>query len=281
MHDPLPMVSLPGGVSVPALGQGTWKMGDTPSKAAGEVRSLQAGLDLGMTVIDTAEMYGNGSAERIVGQAVKGRRHEAFIVSKVLPSNANHGGTITACEASLRRLGIECIDLYLLHWRGRFPLSATVEAFEELKASGKIAAWGVSNFDTDDMEELLRVTDGGNVAANQILYNLSRRGSEYDLYPWSIRNNIAIMAYSPLDEGRLLRHPDLIHIAKAHQATPAQVALAFLLSKPGVIAIPKTGSPERAKENREAADIHFTEDDLKTLELAFPPPKRKMPLDMI
>lgn len=281
MHDPLPMVALPSGVSVPALGQGTWKMGDSASNTTDEVRSLQTGLDLGMTVIDTAEMYGNGSAERIVGEAVKGRRDDAFIVSKVLPSNASHGGTITACEASLQRLGIERIDLYLLHWRGRFPLSATVSAFEELKAAGKIAAWGVSNFDVGDMEELLRVKDGGNAAANQILYNLSRRGSEYDLYPWSVRNNIAIMAYSPLDEGRLVRHPELIHIAKAHQATPAQIALAFLLSKPGVIAIPKTGSPERARENREAADIRLTIEDFETLERIFPPPGRKMPLEMI
>ncbi|MDO9418778.1 aldo/keto reductase [Pararhizobium sp.] len=281
MHDAIPSVSLPGGKTVPALGQGTWKMGESSNRAAEEVRSLQTGLDLGMTLIDTAEMYGNGAAERIVAQAIKGRRDDAFIVSKVLPSNASHGGTIEACEASLARLGVETIDLYLLHWRGRFPLSATVEAFERLKRSGKIGAWGVSNFDTDDMEELATVTDGTNVAANQILYNLSRRGIEYDLAPWSRHRGVALMAYSPLDEGRLLRHPELVHIAKAHQATPAQIALAFLLQRPGTIAIPKTGSPERARENREAADIRLTAENLASLDKAFPPPKSRVPLEMI
>ncbi|WVT71933.1 aldo/keto reductase [Sinorhizobium chiapasense] len=281
MHDPIPTTTLPDGRRVPVLGQGTWRMGDAPSRAADEVKSLQLGLDLGMTLIDTAEMYGDGASERVVGEAVRGRRDEAFIVSKVLPSNASRLGTEAACERSLRHLGIDHIDLYLLHWRGGYPLAETVAAFEALKKAGKIRAWGVSNFDVDDMEELLSVPDGSHVAVNQVLYNLSRRGIEFDLLPWSQQRGIAIMAYSPLDEGRLLRNPDLIHIAKAHQATPAQIALAFLKTRPGVISIPKTGSATRARENRYAMDIHLTADDLADLDRAFPPPRRKRSLEMI
>lgn len=281
MHDPIPTTTLINGRSVPVLGQGTWRMGDERSRAADEVRSLQAGLDLGMTLIDTAEMYGNGASEAIVGQAVKGRRDEAFIVSKVLPSNASRDGTEAACERSLKHLGIDHIDLYLLHWRGGYPLAETVAAFEALKRAGKIGAWGVSNFDVDDMEELLAVPDGRHVAANQVLYNLSRRGIEYDLLPWCQSRGVAVMAYSPLDEGRLLRNADLVHIAKAHQATPAQIALAFLKTQPGVISIPKTASPARAGENRDAMDIHLTGENLVALDAAFPPPKRKRSLEMI
>jgi len=281
MQNPIPMISLPSGISVPVLGQGTWHMGEKKASAAEEARSLRHGLDLGMTLIDTAEMYADGGAERIVAEAIKGRRDDAFVVSKVLPSNASREGTIRACEASLKRLGTDHVDLYLLHWRGRYPLAETVEAFETLKRNGKIGAWGVSNFDTDDMDELLAVADGAHVAANQVLYNLARRGIEYDLLKDSQARGIAVMAYSPLDEGRLLRHPDLIHIAKAHQATVAQVALAFLLRNPGVIVIPKTAMQERARENRQAADIRLTPDDLAILDKAFPPPARKMPLEMI
>ncbi|MCK3776229.1 aldo/keto reductase [Ensifer sesbaniae] len=281
MHDPIPTTTLPDGRRVPVLGQGTWRMGDAPARAADEVKSLQLGLDLGLALIDTAEMYGDGASERIVGEAVRGRRDEAFIVSKVLPSNASRLGTEAACERSLKHLGVDHIDLYLLHWRGGYPLAETVAAFEALKKAGKIRAWGVSNFDVDDMEELLSVPDGRHVAVNQVLYNLSRRGIEFDLLPWCQQRGIAIMAYSPLDEGRLLRNPDLIHIAKAHQATPAQIALAFLKTRPGVISIPKTGSVTRARENRDAMDIHLTADDLADLDRAFPPPKRKRSLEMI
>ncbi|KQY26997.1 aldo/keto reductase [Rhizobium sp. Root482] len=281
MQNPIPMISLPSGISVPVLGQGTWHMGEKKTSAAEEARSLRHGLDLGMTLIDTAEMYADGGAERIVAEAIKGRRDDAFVVSKVLPSNASREGTIRACEASLKRLGTDHVNLYLLHWRGRYPLAETVEAFETLKRNGKIDAWGVSNFDTDDMDELLAVADGAHVAANQVLYNLARRGIEYDLLKDSQARGIAVMAYSPLDEGRLLRHPDLIHIAKAHQATVAQVALAFLLRNPGVIVIPKTAMQERARENRQAADIRLTPDDLAILDKAYPPPARKMPLEMI
>lgn len=281
MQNPIPTTSLPSGARIPVLGQGTWHMGEKKASAADEARSLRHGIDLGMTLIDTAEMYADGGAEKIVAEAIRGRRDDAFIVSKVLPSNASREGTIRACEASLKRLGTDHVDLYLLHWRGRYPLAETVEAFETLKRSGKIGAWGVSNFDTDDMDELLAVADGSNVAANQVLYNLARRGIEYDLLKDSQARGIAVMAYSPLDEGRLLRHPDLIHIAKAHQATVAQVALAFLLRNPGVIVIPKTAMQERARENRQAADIRLTSDDLAILDRAFPPPARKMPLEMI
>lgn len=280
MHDPIPTTTLVDGRSVPVLGQGTWRMGDERSRAAEEVRSLQAGLDLGMTLIDTAEMYGNGASEAIVGQAVKGRRDDAFIVSKVLPSNASRAGTEAACERSLKHLGIDHIDLYLLHWRGGYPLTETVAAFEALKKAGKIGAWGVSNFDVDDMEELLAVPDGRHVAANQVLYNLSRRGIEYDLLPWCQKRGVAVMAYAPLDGSGLLRNPDLVHIAKAHQAAPAQIALAFLKTRPGVISIPKTGSVERTRENRAAMDIQLTAENLAALDTAFPPPKRKRSLEM-
>ncbi|APG85024.1 aldo-keto reductase family protein [Sinorhizobium americanum CCGM7] len=281
MHDPIPTTTFPDGRNVPVLGQGTWRMGENRTKAADEIRSLQIGLDLGMTLIDTAEMYGNGGSERIVGEAVRGRRDEAFIVSKVLPSNASRSGTIAACERSLRHLGTDRIDLYLLHWRGGYPLAETVAAFEELKRDGKIIAWGVSNFDVDDMEELILVPEGGNVATNQVLYNLGRRGIEYDLLPWCRDRSVPIMAYSPLDEGRLLHDADLVHIAKAHQATPAQVALAFLKTRAGVISIPKTGSAERSRENRDAMDIHLTAENLAELDRVFPPPRRKMRLEVI
>ncbi|TWA19315.1 diketogulonate reductase-like aldo/keto reductase [Sinorhizobium medicae] len=281
MHDPIPTITFPDGRKVPLLGQGTWRMGENRAGAADEVRSLQAGLDLGMTLIDTAEMYGDGAAERIVGEAIKGRRGDAFLVSKVLPSNASRTGTLAACERSLRNIGTDCLDLYLLHWRGGHPLTETVAAFEELKQAGKIRAWGVSNFDVDDMEELAAVPDGGNVAANQVLYNLARRGVEFDLLPWYRGRGVPIMAYSPLDEGRLLNDADLIHIAKAHQATPAQVALAFLKTRSGVISIPKTGSAGRARENRDAMDIHLTAENLAELDRHFPPPKRKTRLEVI
>ncbi len=281
MHEPIPATAFPDWRKVPVLGQGTWRMGEIRAKAADEIRSLQTGLDLGMTLIDTAEMYGDGAAERIVGEAVGGRRDEAFIVSKVLPSNASRSGTIAACERSLQNLGTDRIDLYLLHWRGGYPLAETVAVFEELKKAGKILAWGVSNFDVDDMRELQSVPDGGNVAANQVLYNLARRGIEYDLLPCCRDRGVPIMAYSPLDEGRLLHDADLVHIAKAHQATPAQVALAFLKTRSGVISIPKTGSAERARENRDAMDIHLTAENLAELDRVFPPPRRKMRLEVI
>ncbi|PYB75345.1 aldo/keto reductase [Rhizobium wuzhouense] len=281
MHDTIPTVTLPGGEEVPSLGFGTWMMGETRAQASSEIDSVRLALDLGMTVIDTAEMYGDGGAERIVGEALKERREDAFLVSKVLPWNASFDGTIKACHASLDRLGTDHLDLYLLHWRGEHPLDDTVAAMEELKAAGRIRAWGVSNFDVEDMEELFSVADGENCAVNQILYNLSRRGIEFDLLPWCQEHRIPIMAYSPIEQGRILHHPELIHIAKAYQATPAQVALAFLLEREGVIPIPKTSNLRRLQENRDAVDLDIADEDWARLDTAFPPPSRKMPLAMI
>ncbi|AHF84777.1 hypothetical protein RLEG3_24505 [Rhizobium leguminosarum bv. trifolii WSM1689] len=277
----IPTITFRNGVEVPALGQGTWAMGEDAGHAKAEIESLRAGIDLGMTLIDTAEMYGDGGAEEIVGQAIRRRRDEVFIVSKVYPWNASLTGTIEACERSLERLGTDRIDLYLLHWRGDHPLAETVAAFEMLKASGKIGAWGVSNFDTDDMEELLGVPDGANVAANQVLYNLSRRGIEFDLLPWCQSRGIPVMAYSPIEQGNILHHPELIRIAKAYQATPAQLALAFLLERDGVIVIPKTSNAERAAENRDCVSLDITDDDWDALDAAFPPPTKKKPLEML
>ncbi|MBB3590312.1 diketogulonate reductase-like aldo/keto reductase [Rhizobium sp. BK529] len=281
MDDPIPIITFRNGTEVPALGQGTWGMGEDAGHASQEIAALQAGLDLGMTMIDTAEMYGDGGAEEIVGRAIKGRRDETFIVSKVYPWNASRKGTIAACEGSLERLGTDHIDLYLLHWRGNYPLAETVGAFEQLKAAGKIRAWGVSNFDVDDMQELLSVPGGQNVAANQVLYNISRRGIEYDLLPWCQSRNIPIMAYSPIEQGRVLHHPDLIHMAKAYQATPAQLALAFLLEREGVFVIPKTSNIERARENRGCVSLDITDEDWEALDEVFPPPAKKTPLEML
>jgi diketogulonate reductase-like aldo/keto reductase len=274
-------VTLPCGLAVPALGQGTWNMGESAGSAAAEVRALQRGLDLGMTLIDTAEMYADGGSEKVVGKAIVGRRDAVFLVSKVLPSNASRRGTIAACEASLRRLGVEQLDLYLLHWRGRYPLAETVEAFETLIRDGKIQHWGVSNFDTDDMEELGELAGGEHVQANQVLYNLSRRGIEYDLLPWSIEHRVPIMAYSPIEQGRLLLQASVKDVARRHSATPAQIALAWVMREPGVIAIPKTGSVAHLEENRASIDIELDEADFEALDRAFAVPKRKRPLEML
>jgi diketogulonate reductase-like aldo/keto reductase len=277
---PIADVTLPGGETVPALGQGTWKMGEQRGRRADEVRALQLGLDLGMTLIDTAEMYASGVAEEISGEAIKGRRDAVFLVSKVLPSNASRAGTIAACERSLRRLGVETIDLYLLHWPGSHPLAETVAGFEALQQAGKIRHWGVSNFDTGEMEDLLAV-GGDAVAANQVLYNLSRRGIEYDLVPWQARRGIPLMAYSPIEQGRLAHHRALSEIAARHGATPAQIALAWALARPATIVIPKAGNDLHVRENRAAADIALTPEDFAALDAAFPPPRRKSSLEMI
>ncbi len=281
MHDQIPTVVLPSGLDVPALGLGTWKMGEARARAAEEIDSLRLGLDLGMTLIDTAEMYGEGGAEKVVGKALEDRRDEVFLVSKVYPWNSGYEKTIAACRASLDRLGTDRLDLYLLHWRGEYPLAETVAAFEHLKKEGAIGAWGVSNFDVEDMEELFSVPDGRNCAANQVLYNLGRRGIEYDLLPWCQQRGIPVMAYSPIEQGRLAHHPDLIRIAKTYQATPAQVALAFLLEHDGVIAIPKSANQRRVQENRDAVDLEISDEDWAELDAAFPPPDRKVPLAML
>jgi diketogulonate reductase-like aldo/keto reductase len=281
IDDTLPTVTLISGATVPALGLGTWHMGEDAAKAAKEVAALRAGLDLGLTIIDTAEMYAEGGAEEIVGEAIDGRRDDVFLVSKVYPWNASREGTFAACERSLERLRTERLDLYLLHWRGEHPLSETVAAFEELRHQGKIGAWGVSNFDVDDMQELMDVPGGENCTVNQVLYNLSRRGVEYDLVPWCQERGIAVMAYSPIEQGRLIRSEALARIAKAYQATPAQVALAFLLERDGVIAIPKSANTSRVEENCEAARLELTDEDLQALDAAFPPPAKKTPLAML
>jgi diketogulonate reductase-like aldo/keto reductase len=276
-----PAVRLPSGETVPALGQGTWQLGESAHNRKKEIEALRTGLDLGMTLIDTAEMYGDGASEKLVSEAIKGRRHEVFLVSKVLPQNATTRGTIAACEGSLRRLNTDVIDLYLLHWRGTAPLSETLEAFTTLVAAGKIRHWGVSNFDVADMQELLTLPGGDEVTTNQVLYNLTRRGIEYDLLPMSRDRRIPVMAYSPIEQGRLLGHPVLNRLASQHEATPAQVALAWVLRAEGVIAIPRSGTPAHVRDNRAALNIQLTTQDLTELDAAFPMPTKKVPLEMI
>jgi diketogulonate reductase-like aldo/keto reductase len=275
-------VTLPDGTEVPALGQGTWMMAEGRGDRAAEIAALRAGIDRGMTLIDTAEMYGDGASEELVGEAIAGRRDGLFIVTKVLPSNASRIGTVKACERSLKRLGIDRIDLYLLHWRGGVPLEETVEAFQSLIQAGKIARWGVSNFDVDDLEELAEITDLHGCAANQVLYNPEHRGIEYDLLPFQHTARMPLMAYSPIGQGgRLLRSPALLAVAKRHDATPAQVAIAWALRQQGVIAIPKAGTTEHALQNAEAVKLTLTGEDIAEIDKAFPPPKRKQPLAMI
>ncbi|CDX16532.1 oxidoreductase [Mesorhizobium sp. LCM 4577] len=274
-------LKLPSGEAVPVLGQGTWKMGEDRRRRADEVAALKLGLDLGITLIDTAEMYASGGAEEVVAEAIAGRRDETFLVSKVLPSNASRAGVKRACESSLKRLATDRIDLYLLHWPGSVPLSETVEAFEALKAEGKVRHWGVSNFDTDEMEDLVRLPSGGNVQTNQVLYNLSRRGPEFDLAPWCAERGIPLMAYSPVEQGALARNARLDAIAARHKATAAQIALAWVMAQQGVIAIPKASRQEHVRQNAAALDIKLTAQDLADLDRAFPPPTRKRGLEMI
>jgi len=273
--------TLPSGEEVPVLGQGTWGFGEDPAGRAGEIDALRAGIDLGMTLIDTAEMYGDGAAEEVVGQALAGRRDQTFIVDKVLPHHATRKGTVEACENSLRLLKTDRIDLYLLHWRGPHPLAETLAGFEALQSAGKIRHWGVSNFDVADMEKLTKLAGAAACATNQVLYNLTRRGIEYDLMPWCEQHRIPLMAYSPLEQGRLMTDPAIGRIAAARRLTPAQVALAWVLRRDGLIAIPKASTPSHVEQNRAALDLHLTPDELALLDQAFPPPTRKMPLEMI
>lgn len=274
-------IALPSGDDVPVFGQGTWFMGEQRSDISREVYALQKGIEYGLSLIDTAEMYADGGAEEVVGAAIKGRRDEVFLVSKVLPGNASLKGTTTACEASLKRLGTDYIDLYLLHWRGNIPLGETVEAMETLIDQGKIGQWGVSNFDVDDLDELLTIVDSEQLATNQVLYNLSRRGIEYDMLPWSRTHSMPIMAYSPIEQGRLLEHPALTEVAKRHNATPAQIALAWVIRDHNVITIPKASTLEHMQENIGSLAITLIHEDYLTLDAAFPPPQRKSPLEML
>jgi diketogulonate reductase-like aldo/keto reductase len=274
-------VELPAGEAVPALGQGTWRMGERAAARRDEVAALRLGLDLGMTLVDTAEMYGEGGAEEVVAEAIAGRRDKVFLVSKVYPHNASRTGAIEACERSLRRLRTDSIDLYLLHWRGSVPLAETLEAFVRLQATGKIRHYGVSNFDAADMQELWESPGGPGIATNQVLYNLKRRGIEWDLVPRCAERRLPIMAYSPVEQGGLVRDRSLAKLAARHGATAAQLALAWVLHQRDVIAIPKAVSLTHVRENRAAADIRLSRDDLAELDRLFPPPKRRVPLEMI
>jgi len=275
-------VRLPDGREVPAIGQGTWKMGEGQRGAREEEEALRQGIDLGMTLIDTAEMYGDGRSEEIVGRAIAGQRDRVFVVSKVYPHNASRTGVPAACARSLKRLGTDHIDLYLLHWRGGVPLAETVIAFEALREQGKIGAWGVSNLDADDMEELAALAQGSACATDQVLYHPGSRGIEFDLLPWCARHRMPVMAYSPVGQaGRLLRSPALVEVAARHGATPAQIAIAWGLRSSSVISIPKAGDAAHVRENAAASDIALTEADLATIDAAFPPPRRKQALGML
>ena len=268
-------------MKLPKLGQGTWGMGDRPAKRAEEIAALRTGIELGMTLIDTAEMYGDGRSETLVGEAIAGQREKVFLVTKVLPSNASREGVGRACEASLRRLGTDRVDLYLLHWSGSHPLQETVRGFEDLLAAGKIRSWGVSNLDLSEMEQLVALTGGKACATNQVLYNLSRRGIEFDLLPWSRNNSISLMAYSPVEQGRILGNQALKQVAARLAATPAQVALAWVLRQKGVVAIPKAGSVGHVRENRAALELRLGVQELADLDRGFPPPGAAQPLEMI
>ncbi|MER5394634.1 aldo/keto reductase [Saccharopolyspora sp. NPDC002686] len=274
-------IQLPGGAELPVLGQGTWGMGERRGQKAAEVAALRRGMDLGLGLIDTAEMYGGGGAEEVVGAAISGRRDEVFLVSKVYPHNASRRGAIEACERSLRRLGTDHLDLYLLHWRGSTPLAETLDAFEQLRADGKIKRFGVSNFDAEDVVELFASDLGRQSATNQVLYNLTRRGIEVDLLPWCREQRLPVMAYSPIEQGRLLGEPALNRVAERHAVTPAQIAIAWVLAQDGVCAIPKAATPEHVDQNRAALDIELTAEDLAELDAAFPAPEHPVPLEIL
>lgn len=284
--DFLRQVIFPDGTSVPAIGQGTWFMGENPNKAKQEIDALRLGIELGMTVIDTAEMYGSGGAERIVGKALENIRDQAFLVSKVLPYNADKKKMMQACEASLKRLNTDYLDLYLLHWRGSVPLTETVEAMEMLVTQGKIKRWGVSNFDTVDMQEVWEIAKGNHCMVNQVLYHLGSRGIEYDLLPWCKEHYIPIMAYCPIAQGGSLRqglmnHPSVLNLAETNHCTPAQLLLAWCIRHGNVVAIPKASSTEHVIQNAQAATLKLTLEELTVLDNAFKPPFKKMHLDIV
>jgi diketogulonate reductase-like aldo/keto reductase len=273
-------LNLPSGATIPVLGQGTWRMGENPKQRSQEIAALKFGIDLGLTLIDTAEMYGEGGAEEIVAAAIQGQRSRLFLVSKVYPHNATRRGTIQACERSLTRLKTDYLDLYLLHWRGSVPLAETFAALLELRQAGKIRDFGVSNFDPDDLVEA-RQFDHNLTATNQVLYNLSRRGIEWDVLPWCRQERIPVMAYSPIEQGRLLQNPALAEIAARLNATPAQIAIAWLLHQDNVVVIPKSSQRDRLQENHAALEITLSQADLAALDEAFPPPTRSHPLEML
>lgn len=268
-------------MDMPKLGQGTWNMGDSPALRKKELAALREGIALGLTLLDTAEMYGDGRSESLVGEAIAGQRDKVFLVTKVLPSNASRKGVVRSCEASLKRLKTDVVDTYLLHWMGSHPFEETVRGFEDLVAAGKILSWGVSNLDLSEMEQLLKIVGGEACATNQLLYNLTRRGIEFDLLPRMQQRNIPVMAYSPVEQGRLLGHKALNQVAQRLGATPAQVALAWVLRQDGVVAIPKAASVAHVRENHAALSLTLDADALKSLDNAFPPPKQARPLEML
>ncbi|RNM07918.1 aldo/keto reductase [Dickeya undicola] len=279
-------VTFPDGNTVPAIGQGTWFMGESAQRRSSEVSALQAGIDAGMTLIDTAEMYADGGAEDVVGEAIRGRRDRVYLVSKVYPHNAGGERAIAACERSLKRLQTDYIDLYLLHWRGGIPLVDTIAAMEALQQAGKIGRWGVSNLDIDDMEELWSYQGGEQCQTNQVLYHLASRGIEYDLLPWCLQRRLPVMAYCPLAQAGQLRHdlfahPAVVHVAQRQALTPAQVLLAWVTRQPGVIAIPKASTLAHVNENATALEVTLSPEDLVILDEAYPAPRRKQPLDVV
>jgi diketogulonate reductase-like aldo/keto reductase len=282
VHSPRMRFTTVADESIPVLGQGTWQLGERPDRREAELATLRLGIDLGLTLIDTAEMYGDGASERLVAEAIASRRDEVFIVTKVLPSNAtSRKKIVAACEQSLRRLKIDSIDLYLLHWRQSEDLGVVVETFAELRTAGKIRHWGVSNFDVADLEELDAVPGGQVVASNQVLYNVSRRGIEFDLLPMARKRGLMVMAYTPIEPARVMANAALRAIAERHHATPTQIALAWLLRQQGVVAIPRTGSPDHVRENAAALDIDLAVRDLEEIDRAFPGPTKKRSLEMI
>ncbi|ADW73659.1 aldo/keto reductase [Rahnella aceris] len=279
-------VQLPDGTTVPAIGQGTWYMGERNSDLRAEVKALQQGLDAGMTLIDTAEMYADGGAERVVGEAISGRRDDVFLVSKVYPHHAGGAKAIAACEQSLKRLKTDCLDLYLLHWRGSIPLHDTVTAMEKLQQSGKIRRWGVSNLDTDDMQALWNIPGGNACMTNQVLYHAAARGIEFDLLPWCEEHSVPVMAYCPLAQAGKLRHdvltaPVMQEIANARGVSSAQIALAWVTRTGNVIAIPKAVQPQHVKDNAAALTLSLTADEIARIDTVFPAPNHKTPLDMV
>ena len=274
-------LNLPSGKAIPVLGQGTWGMGENPASRSGEIAALRLGLDLGMTLIDTAEMYGEGASEEMVGAAIAGRRNEVFLVSKFYPHHATAKLVARAWEDSLRRLKTDRLDLYLLHWPGQTPLRETLEGLQALKQAGKILEYGVSNFDTERMNDTMQTAGGTAVATDQVLYNLSRRGVEWDLIPALRKRRIPLMAYSPVEQGRILDQRALRSVASCHDATPAQVALAWILRSPDIFAIPKAAMAAHVRENLGALELTLTAEDLEELDRAFPPPKKKRSLEML
>jgi diketogulonate reductase-like aldo/keto reductase len=274
-------IALPSGQLIPTLGMGTWRMGESAHQRQNEVAALRHGLDLGMTLIDTAEMYAEGGAEIVIAEAIVHCRTSVFLVSKVYPHNATRQGTIDACDRSLKRLKTDYLDLYLLHWRGSVPLSETLEALQGLKQAGKIREFGVSNFDANDMEEAFALKEGGAIATNQVLYNLSRRGVEWDLLPWCRQHRIPVMAYSPVEQGRLLKSQALQAIAQQRGVTTAQIAIAWLLQQENVVVIPKSSSIKHIEQNYAALNLELSAAELQALDAAFPPPSQRVSLEIL